>query len=130
MVMSISIEQHNLALRNQWLEKAKSESSFIDAVYLINYYNREIRCGGPRPWPSEIIPQEVFIDFDEDEYRNCLKKADTLLTKTSYVGASHWDYKDAAPYEDSISRMKQEHPGFNEISYKLTARTSASDMKW
>jgi hypothetical protein len=128
--MSISVEQHKLALREQWLEKAKCELSFLDAVYLIHYYNFEIRTVGPRPWPTEISPQEAFLQFDESEYNNCLEKAKALLHKTSYVGASHWNYKDALPYEEAIIRMKREHPGFNDTSYTLTARKSASDMKW
>ena len=125
----MTIEKYQLEKRDLWLAKAMNEPSFIDAVFLINYYNREVRPSGPRPWPTDIIPSEVFGEFNDAEYKTYLEQAEALLTKTSYVGASHWNYKDAAPYEDAISQMKLLHPGFNENSYNLTSRKSASDMK-
>ena len=124
------IEKHHLETRDLWLTKAKGESSFIDAVFLINYYNREQRPCGPRPWPSDIAPSEVFVEYNNSEFKTCLERADALLTKSSYVGASHWGYENAAPYEEAVSRMKLEHPGFSEYSYKLTAQNAASHMKW
>jgi hypothetical protein len=116
--------------RDEWIAKAKAAPSFIDAVVVVAYYNIERRCIGPKPWAQEITVSDVFADYVECHYAECYRRSIDLLTKTAYVGASYWNYENAASYDESIKRMKKENPGFGDDSYKLAAAKSASDMKW
>lgn len=123
-------DDHSRRTRDGWIAKAKAATSFIDAVAIAAYYNIERRNVGPKPWAPEIAASDVFDNQVEEPYAECYRRSIDLLTKTAYVGASHWNYENAAPYDEAIKRMKEENPGFGDSSYKLAAAKSASDMKW
>jgi hypothetical protein len=115
--------------RARYVQRAKA-AEFLDAVFLLNFYNRDVKRWGPPPKPKDIEPCEVFGQVNEEQYRSALKRAQDLLAQASNVGAAFFKYADAArSYEEELNQFKASNPGFSEESYSLAASCGIRDMR-
>jgi hypothetical protein len=78
---TVSIPENALISRRRYLQDAKG-SSFLDAVFLIHFYNRCSNWGGC----PDIAPSEVLDTFDPAEYQLALARVYRLLANNLDVG--------------------------------------------
>lgn len=126
---TMGISKYDIETREKYVNEAKEAPSFLDAVFLINYYNREVKAYGPHPKLSDILPEEVFEEYSETEYMRSLRKANFLLQRTTYVGDAAHRSQNTELYKAAIARMKSENPGFSERSYNLATHSSWVKMR-
>ena len=81
----MEISKYALEERAKYLLEAK-EAEFLDAVFLINFYNRDTKRWGHGPKPEDITPQEVFSEFDGDTYKDSIRRSQKLLAENGLVG--------------------------------------------
>ena len=79
----MSVPESALINRQRYLKDAKG-SSFLDAVFLIHFYNRYAKWGG-----ADIAPSEVFDPVDSAEYQLAVARVSRLFTQNSAVGMAH-----------------------------------------
>lgn len=125
----MEISKYALEERAKYVSEAK-EAAFLDAVFLINYYNRDRKLWGPGPKPEDITPQEVFNEFDESVYKDALRKSQKLLSENGLVGMSFFKYQSVTiSYEDAVKKFREENPGFSDKSYGLAINAGIRDMR-
>jgi len=112
----MSAPENALIERRRYIKDAKG-SSFLDAVFLIHFFNRYANWGGC----LDITPDEVFGAFDPVEYQSALARVSLLITHSGEVGMARHGYPAARPYQDQYALFKKQNPGFCESSYKLAA---------
>lgn len=115
-----------MKVREKYIEKAK-QSSFLDAVFLIVYYNLYLNLRGKKN--PVIEPQAVFGRYSEHEYKIALDKAKRLLNQSGAMGKSCYKVPGAEPYQEAFTRMKTEHTGFSEENYKLVVDKGLYELK-
>lgn len=125
----MSISRSDAKERNKYVLEARA-SGFLDAVFLIHYYNSDFKRWGPPPKPADITPQEVFGVFDEKQYDEAMKRARKLLSDASDVGAAFFEYQGVnRTYAEALALFRQNNPGFSERSYSLAASVGIRDMR-
>lgn len=126
----MDISKYELDQRAQYVAEAK-EAAFLDAVFLIHYYNREIkRWWSHEPKPEDITPQEVFDIFDPDAYEDALKRSQKLLATNTLVGMAFFKYQSVSiSYEEAIKKFCSENSGFGDKSYGLAAQAGIKAMR-
>ena len=128
--MSMEISERELQKREEYTQKAKEAGDILNAVFFIHYFNWCINLFGPSPKPPNISPQEVFGEYDANEYDICLEKSKKLLSRIAYVGAAFHKYQDSyETYDEALYRMRLENPGFNEECYSKAANRSITTMR-
>ena len=121
--------EYYLQERARYISEAQG-AAFLDAVFLINYYNCNVRIWISAPKPEEITPKEVFGDFNVNSYNDALKRSKKLFAECGAVGEAFFKYPSAAiSYEDSVKRLRKENPGFSERIYGLTISSGIRDMR-
>lgn len=125
----MGISKYYLEERARYVAEAR-EAAFLDAVFLINYYNHEMKRWGPGPKPKDITPQEVFGEFDPNEYEHALTRSQELLAGNSLVGMAFFSYQSVTiSYKDAVKKLRGENPGFSEKSYELAVTAGIRDMR-
>lgn len=125
----MEISKYDLEQREKYIAEAKA-APFLDAVFLIIYFNREFRRWGPGPKPEAITPQEVFADFDVSEYDDAARRSWDLLTGSSVVGMAFFKYPSVAlSYEDALKKFYNDNPGFGGRSYALAIHVGTQAMR-
>ena len=115
--------------RQRYVQKAKA-ASFLDAVFLIVFYNRDVKRWGPPPKPDDIEPTEVFEEMQDNRYQDALTRSHRLLSASTEVGAAFFRYQHAKlTYEEQLTRFKASNPGFSEECYSLAASSGIRDMR-
>jgi hypothetical protein len=97
----VNVPENALIGRGRYLKDAK-ESSFLDAVFLIHFYNRYAKWGGC----ADIAPAEVFGAINPAEYQVALARVSRLLTHNLDVGMARHRYPGARPYEEEFALFK------------------------
>ena len=121
--------KYDLQEREKYISEAK-EATFLDAVFLINYYNCHVRIWVRAPKPEEINPKEVFGDFNVNSYNDALKRSKKLFAERGEVGEAFFKYPSAViSYEDSVKKLRKENSGFSEKIYGLTISSGIRDMR-
>ena len=114
--------------RNDFLDKAKS-SDFLDAVFLVYYYNKNVNIWCAHPKPPKIDISEVFDEHDPAIIQEAEEKCANLL-RNAYVGAAFFNYSDShETYEEAVYRMKAQNPCFSHTSYSRAANHSIKAMR-
>ena len=125
----MEIAKYDLEERAKYISEAK-EATFLDAVFLINYYNRDTKRWGPGPKPEDITPQEVFSEFDEGAYKDAVRKSQKLFAGNGLVGMAFFKYQSVTiSYEDAVENFRDENPGFSDKSYGLAINAGIRDMR-
>ena len=125
----MEISKYDLEERARYVAEAK-EAAFLDAVFLINYYNRDTKRWGPRPKPDDITPREVFSEFDASTYEDALRRSQQLLAKNGFVGMAFFEFPSVTiSYEDAVKKFREENPGFNDKSYGIAINAGIRDMR-
>lgn len=125
----MEISKYDLEERERHVAEAK-ESEFLDAVFLIHFYNRDRKRWGPAPKPEDITPQEVFGGFEADAYEDALKRSKKLLSENGLLGMAFFKYQSVTiSYEDAIEQFRSDNPGFSNKSYGLAANAGVRDMR-
>lgn len=94
----------------------------MDSVFFINYYNKIDR---PNKTPNYITPNEVFLEFNDQEYIRVREISDNILFKTTYIGAAFFEYKySKETYEQAVVLLKTEYPGFCKEVYDIVCHKS------
>lgn len=119
----MSVPESALINRQRYLKDAKG-SSFLDAVFLIHFYNRYAKWGG-----ADIAPSEVFDPVDSAEYQLAVARVSRLFTQNSAVGMAWFRYPGSRPYEEEFEIFKALNPGFSESNYKLAANRGIQAMR-
>lgn len=125
----LKTSEYNKYERQKYISKAKSADTFLDSVFYLNYYNKYRQHWGIRPKPEDIIPQDVFSDYDEQDYSNALRKCNGLLHKSGDVGAAFFNYNNSDSYENAVQLMKNEYSGFCEDVYEIVCMHGKVAMK-
>jgi hypothetical protein len=119
----------DIDVRVQYVEDAKG-LPFLDAVFLIDYYNVWVKRWGPSPHLADIVPKEVFSQFDQDQYAEALSRARKLMGGGTAVGRSFHRYSgEQRTYEEQLAIFHDENPGFREASYDLASDAGKTDMR-
>ena len=114
--------------RNDFLDKAKS-SDFLDAVFLVYYYNKNVNIWCAHPIPPKIDISEVFDEHASAIIQEAEEKRANLL-RNAYVGAAFFNYSDShETYEEAVYRMKAQNPCFSHTSYSRAANHSIKAMR-
>lgn len=125
----MEIPKHRLEVRAEYISEAKNVA-LLDAAFLINYYNRDVKRWGPGPMPEDIAPQEVFGELDENAYKDALKKSQKLMAESGLVGMAFFKYQAVTiSYEDAVNKLRDENPGFSEKNYGLAIHCGIRDMR-
>ena len=125
----MTISWSDVRTRKRYIREAK-KAPFLDAVFLIHYYNRDVKCWGPPPRPPDIDPSEVFADFDQAQYQRALLLAQRLLSASIAVGAAFFKYPDSKrSYKDELAHFKAINPGFSDSSYSKAVEAGIRNMR-
>lgn len=119
---------YGVETRDRYIQEAKS-AAFQDAVFLIAFYNKDVKRWGPPPKLPDIEPEEVFVSFDQAEHKVCQGRASSLMASSGSVGASFFSYPHSRAYEDELVFFKEKNPGFSERCYFLAASAGIRDMR-
>jgi len=118
------VPMHLVEEREKCLTLAR-KSEFLDAVFIITYFNYKKSWQGVR-----IDPAEVLGARNQDELKDATIRATKLLTQNAYVGAAFFKYKDChETFEESVRRLKDLNPGFSEESYRTAIGNSIFAMR-
>ena len=125
----MTVSEDHLEERARYVVEAK-ESGFLDAVFLIHYYNHDRKRWGPPPKPEDIRPQEVFETFDIRAYEDALKRSRKLLAENSSVGMAFFEYPPAkVSYEEAVRKFRANNPGFCDKTYETAINAGIRDMR-
>ena len=128
-IRAMEISIYDLEERAKCVSEAK-EAEFLDAVFLINYYNRDTKRWGPEPKPKDITPQEVFGEFNEEAYKDALRRSQKLFSENAPVGMAFFKYPSVTiSYEAAVKKFCKENPGFNDKCYSLAINAGIRDMR-
>ncbi|GAK53400.1 putative integron gene cassette protein [Candidatus Moduliflexus flocculans] len=126
---AMEISKYDIEERAKYVAEAR-DTAFLDAIFLINYYNRDRKRWGFGPKPEDITPQEVFSEFDENAYEDALRKSQKLLAENGLVGMAFFEYQSVTiSYEDAAKKLRKENPGFSDKSYELAIHAGIRDMR-
>jgi hypothetical protein len=115
--------------RQRYVQRAKA-AAFLDAVFLIIFYNRDAKRWGPPPKPADIESHEVFEEVQDEQYQDALKRSQRLLSGGTDVGAAYFRYPHATlTYEEQLAQFEASNPGFSKECYSLAAQSGIRDMR-
>lgn len=125
----MSIQNHDLEERERFVRNAKA-ASFLDAAFLIFFYNNEKKRWGRPPRPTNIEPDEVFSELNPQQYEEALKRVQKLWSHGGAVGAAYWKYPGAKhTYHDELLHFKTNNPDFCEESYSMVVNVALREMR-
>ncbi len=125
----MEISSHSLRERADYIAKAK-QAAFLDAVFLMYYYNCDRRRLAGHPKPAEITPGEVFDDYNVAMYEEALIRSRNLLSGSNTVGMAFFQYPSVSiSYEEAVEKLRADNPGFSAKSYNITIDTGLRAMR-
>lgn len=116
--------------RAQWVSDAM-EAEYLDAAFLIRYYNVDRRRWGPEPKPPAIEPAEVFGQrFDREKFSQAVDQVDGLLKDATAVASAHFGYPGTVrSAEEELRLLRDGHPGFSERAYDSAVHSAMIAMR-
>jgi hypothetical protein len=124
------LEASALAEREGYVDEAK-QAEYLDAVFLIRYYNAHRLRWGPPPKPPEIDPVEVFgVRFDRAKFSDGVDRVDGLLRDATAVAMAEFGYPEATRTADEEMRLlKQRYSGFSDRAFEHALHSASVAMR-
>lgn len=124
------LEASALAERQRYVDEAK-QVGFLDAVFVLRYYNTYRLRWGPPPKPPEIDPEEVFgARFDRAKFSDSVERVDGLLRGATAVAMAEFGYPEATrPAAEEWRLLVERHLGFSDDAYGRAVDSARMAMR-
>lgn len=125
----MAITERDLAERQRVIDEARA-ASFLDAVFLIYFYNHDTLRWGPPPKPPRIEPEDVFETYARDELQACLAQAHKMRSAAIRVAEAGFGYESAVrSAEDALKIFYEANPGFSARCYAKALSAGLIDAR-
>lgn len=123
------LSQYDIDSRNKYLEEAKS-LDFLNAVFCIYFYNKDVKRWGPKPKPEDISPNEVFENYNQTEFDQAIEKCVKLIRDGRKLGDLALDKGlDEQKYQQENESYKRNNVGFNQKNLGRAFNSGMRDMR-
>lgn len=123
------LSHYDIETRNKYLDEAKS-LDFLNAVFCIYFYNKDVKMWGPRPKPEDIYPNEVFDNYDQKAFDQAIERSANLIKDGQKLGDLALDRSlDEHTYQQAQELYHQNNLGFSKKNLSRALMSGMRDMR-